>query len=75
MSSRFFGLLNSMIFDLKRSVDLGRLFDPVLHSSLDDLVFNSRDLRIGYFVFKGQNPPTVIVMKRNTEIICHLFNT
>ena len=38
MSLRFFDLLNSMIYDLKRSVDLRRLFDPVLHSSLDDLV-------------------------------------
>ena len=27
-----------MIYDLKRSVDLRWLFDPVLHSSLDDLV-------------------------------------
>ena len=29
-----------MIYDLKRSVDLRWLFDPVLHSSLDDLVSN-----------------------------------
>ena len=29
-----FDLLNSMIYDLKRSVDLRWLFDPVLHSSL-----------------------------------------
>ena len=29
-SSIFFDLLNSMIYDLKRSVDLRRLFDPVL---------------------------------------------
>ena len=28
----------SMIYDIKRSVDLRRLFDPVLHSSLDDLL-------------------------------------
>ena len=34
----FFYLLNSMIFDLKRSIDLICLFDPVLYSSLDDLV-------------------------------------
>ena len=27
-----------MIYDLKRSVDLRRLFDPILHSSLDDRV-------------------------------------
>ena len=27
-----------MIYDLKKSVDLRRLFDPVLHSSLDDVV-------------------------------------
>ena len=33
VSSRFFDLLNSMIYDLKRSVDLRWLFDPVLHSS------------------------------------------
>ena len=39
VSSRSFDLLlNSMIYDLKRSVDLRGLFDPVLHSSLDDLV-------------------------------------
>ena len=38
VSSRFFDILNSMIYDLKISVDLRRLFDPVLHSSLDDLV-------------------------------------
>ena len=38
VSSRSFDLLNSMIYDLKRSVDLRWLFDPVLHSSLDDLV-------------------------------------
>ena len=38
MSSRFFDLLNFIIYDLKRSVDLRLLFDPVLHSSLDDLV-------------------------------------
>ena len=30
-----FYLLNSMIYDIKRIVDLRRLFDPVLHSSLD----------------------------------------
>ena len=36
--SRFCDLLNSMIYDLKRSVDLRWLFDPVLHSSSDDLV-------------------------------------
>ena len=34
----FFDLLNPMIYDLKRSVDIRWLFDPVLHSSLDDLV-------------------------------------
>ena len=38
VSSRSFYLLNSMIYDLKRSVDLRWLYDPVLHSSLDDLV-------------------------------------
>ena len=38
VSLRSFDLLNSMIYDLKRSVDLRWLFDPVLHSSLDDLV-------------------------------------
>ena len=39
VSSRSFDLLNSMIYDLKGSVNLRWLFDPVLHSSLDDLVF------------------------------------
>ena len=38
VSSRFFDILNSMIYDLKRSVHLRWLFDPVLHSSSDDLV-------------------------------------
>ena len=38
VSSRSFDLLNSMIYDLKRSVDLRWLFDPLLHSSLHDLV-------------------------------------
>ena len=37
--SRSFDLLNSMIYDLKRFVDLRWLFGPVLHSSLDDLVW------------------------------------
>ena len=35
-------LLNSLIYDLKRSVDLRWLFDPVLHSFLDYLVFSLR---------------------------------
>ena len=38
VSSRSLDLLNSVIYDLKGSVDLRGLFDPVLHSSLDDLV-------------------------------------
>ena len=38
VSSRSFDLLTSIISDLKRSVNLRWLFDPVLHSSLDDLV-------------------------------------
>ena len=38
VSSRSFDLLKLMIYDLKLSVDLKWLFDPVLHSSLDDLV-------------------------------------
>ena len=38
LSPRSFDLFNSKIYDLKRSVDLRWLFDPVLHSSLDDLV-------------------------------------
>ena len=38
VTSRFFDRLNSMIYDLKRSVDPRWLFDPVLHSSFDDLV-------------------------------------
>ena len=38
MPLAIFDLLNSMNFDLKRSVDLRWFFDPVLHSSLDDLV-------------------------------------
>ena len=33
-----FEQLNSMIYDLIRSVNLKWLFDPVLHSSLDDFV-------------------------------------
>ena len=39
VSSRCFDLLNSMIYDLKRSVDLNWFIDQVLHSSFDDLVF------------------------------------
>ena len=38
VSLRFFYLLNSMIYDLKRSVYLRWLFNPVQYSSLDDLV-------------------------------------
>ena len=38
VSSRFVNQLNSMIYDLKRSLDLRFLLDPMLHSSLDDLV-------------------------------------
>ena len=37
-ASRSIDLLNSMIYDLKRFEDLRWLFDPVQHSSLDDLV-------------------------------------
>ena len=40
VSSRSFDLLNSMIYDLKLSVDLRWLFDLVLHVSLEDLVFS-----------------------------------
>ena len=43
VSSRFFDLLNSIIDDLKRSVDLCWLFDLVLHSSLDLLVLNAEE--------------------------------
>ena len=39
VSSRIFDLLNSMIHDVKRSVDLRLLFDAVLYASLDGLVF------------------------------------
>ena len=39
-----------MIYDLKKSIDLRRLFDPVLHSSLDVLVesflLNIEDIKI-----------------------------
>ena len=34
-----------MIYDLRRSVDLRWLFDPVLHSSLDDLVSTETNLK------------------------------
>ena len=37
--SRFFDLLSSIIYDLKRSVDLRWLFDPVFHSFLGDLFY------------------------------------
>ena len=46
VSSRFFDPLNSLTYDLKRSKDLRWLFDLVLHSSLDDLVINSWELRL-----------------------------
>ena len=45
MSSRFFDLLNSITYDLKRSVDLRWLFDPVLHSSSNDLVVQDGELK------------------------------
>ena len=41
VSWRSFDLFNSMIYDLKRYVGLRWLFDPVLHSSLDDIVSRS----------------------------------
>ena len=42
VSSISFDLLDTMIYDLKRSKDLRCLFDPVLHSSSDDPVYNCR---------------------------------
>ena len=38
VSSKFVDVSNSMIYDLKRSINLRWLFDPMLHWSLDDLV-------------------------------------
>ena len=38
-----FDLLNSLIYDLKRSVDLRCRFDHVLHSFIDDLVFFTKE--------------------------------
>ena len=46
MSLRFFDLLNSVIYDLKRSIGLRWLFDPVLHSSLDDLVVLTKGAKV-----------------------------
>ena len=40
LSSRFFDILNSKIYDLKRSLHLRCLLDPVLHSSSDNLVIS-----------------------------------
>ena len=44
MSSRFFDLLNSITYDLKRSVDLRWLFDLVLHSFSDELVLTTNHI-------------------------------
>ena len=49
-SSRFVDLLKSIIYDIKRYVDLRWLFDPVLHSSLDDLVWLWSHCHIGMLV-------------------------
>ena len=50
VSSRFLDLLNSIIYDLKRSLDQRWLFDPVLHSSLDDLVLWKAATSQKYFI-------------------------
>ena len=49
-----FDLLNSMIYYLKRSVNLRRLFDPVLHSFLNDLVIFTTmiTLNLGRYSFR-----------------------
>ena len=49
VSSRSFDLLNSRVstYDQKRFVGLRLLFDPVLHSSLDDLVRRKRPEKEG----------------------------
>ena len=54
VSSRFNDQLNSMIYDLKRSVELRCLIDLVLHSSIDDLVstFFACFLNIVEFVWR-----------------------
>ena len=65
VSSRFFDLLNSMTYDLKRSVDQRWLFDLVLHSSLDDLVFVTK-LRL---VQGGVVRREVLSKLQNTELM------
>ena len=70
MSPRFFDLLNSMIYDLKRSVDLRRLFDPVLYSSLEDLVilmFENLPLSWPSFNFDVLCQPVVLQAVTRTE--------
>ena len=77
MSLRFFDLLNSMIYDLKRSEDLRWLFEPVLHSSLDDLVCQAAGVTNQSNCSYGQ-----VDQKRKIEIciiypihrICVMFN-
>ena len=44
-----------MIIDLKRSIELRRLFDPLLHSSLDDLVLRQSQRRAHLSVQNGLN--------------------
>ena len=70
VSSRSFDLLNSMIYDLKRSVDLRQLFDPVLYSSLDDLVllmFENLLLSWPSFNFDVLCQPVVLQAVTRTE--------
>ena len=49
-----FYLLNSMIYDIKRFVDLRLLFDAVLHSSLDgtkNIARIANAVQITFFVY------------------------
>ena len=59
-----------MIYDLKRSVDLRQLFDPVLYSSLDDLVllmFENLLLSWPSFNFDVLCQPVVLQAVTRTE--------
>ena len=77
VSSRFFDLLNSMMYDLKRSADIRQLFGPVLHSSLDDhvLIFFGTYMCNEFFgavevfvFFLSRGCQNFIVAKRETGV-------
>ena len=69
VSSRSFDLLNSMIYDLKRSIELRWLFDPVLHSLVrwSCFLFIKNRRRGGGF-FRRTELPTLVTASPTMEI-------